>query len=216
MNCPMTGKNCPNDKVFTISETIGEFTHTTKCCRSCAPDYVDLRNKAAGQQAASQTTQQESAAGLLPKMLGIDPGKLGQVSTNPIIIQKLGTLPLGEVQAQAPVQKIHPTKVCPGCNCTLGDIRKAKRLGCKQCYETFSEELAAYIPKAQGGKSQHKGKVPASQAEELVPEKKLSDKDEKLIAILREQMKQAISEEDYEKAAQCRDLIKKHGGTVEG
>ena len=49
--------------------------------------------------------------------------------------------------------------VCPHCGVTRTEYRKASRLGCAMCYETFSEELASlvadmhYVPK-------HVGKAP--------------------------------------------------------
>lgn len=202
MNCPMTGKPCANTKVFTIAETVGEFTYTTHCCRSCAPDYVDLRNRAAKHESShvqQVLPQQTNATNLLLQMLGINP--------NQVVVEKVGN-----IQDLITAPKVQPTKVCPGCNSTLGDLRKNKRIGCKKCYDTFSEELAAYIPKVQGGKNQHAGKTP--KAEEAGVEKPPT-KEETLIGILRSQMQQAIDEEDYEKAAQCRDLIRKYGGTVE-
>jgi protein-arginine kinase activator protein McsA len=218
-NCPLTGKPCACDRVFTISEKVREFTYTTDCCRNCAQDYVRLRNESADAEAAqlaameevqaqieaeaqpplaiSQPTQHQGVLDLL-SMMGIDVSLLNK----PIVIEKIG-----KVKATPPADG----KRCPGCDCTIHDLRKMKKMGCPHCYETFASELETYLPKVQGGKKSHKGKVPA-QGKAPVPDVSLPSNAEDLVKILREQMAQAVTEEDYEKAGKCRDLIKKYGG----
>src|SRR4051812_37484898 len=120
-NCPMTGNPCSFEKVFSISETVGEFTYTTACCRNCAKEYIDLRNQSAVQQTIQTEQAAPDATSLISQLLGIDLTKLSQ----PITIHKLGI-----VKSIPEIQAIHPAKICPGCNYTLGDIRKLKKLGC--------------------------------------------------------------------------------------
>ena len=57
----------------------------------------------------------------------------------------------------------HPAQagelVCPHCGITRSDFRKASRLGCAMCYETFTKELASLIADMHRH-SQHTGKAP--------------------------------------------------------
>lgn len=219
-NCPLTGNPCSCVKVFTVSEKVREFTYTTECCRNCVQDYVRLRNEAADSEAAqlaamdeqmaliqAQVPQPDTApnqhAGVIDLLakLGIDVSLLNK----PIVIEKIGT-----VKAQPATTE----KTCPGCECTILDLRKMKKMGCPECYVTFATELETYLPKVQGGQSTHKGKVVQPQREEpaTAPDVKLPANSDDLVKILREQMAQAVTEEDYEKAGKCRDLIKKYGG----
>lgn len=214
-NCPLTGQPCGHDKLFQITESVREFRYSTDCCRNCAADYIRLRNDSAGAEAEQmaqmdaaiapvQPSQPAPAANnvqdLLSQLLGVDV----TLFNKPIIIEKIGTV--------KPKQET-PAKRCPKCECTIQDLRKMKKMGCPQCYETFADELDKYLPRIQGGKKSHTGKVPMPQDDATpVLDVKLPPNSEDLVKILKEQMAIAISEEDYEKAAQCRDLIKKYGG----
>jgi len=50
--------------------------------------------------------------------------------------------------------------VCPHCGITRADYRRASRLGCASCYETFTKELASLIADMHRS-PQHVGKAPA-------------------------------------------------------
>lgn len=103
---------------------------------------------------------------------------------------------------------------CEGCGTTLNDIRETGRCGCAKCYETFKESLMPLVKKIHGS-STHVGKKPGNidninssiiggTSEPVECDKPANMESEELKA----EMKQAIAEENYEKAALLRDKIK--------
>ena len=48
---------------------------------------------------------------------------------------------------------------CPACGFTQADFKKAGRLGCPECYETFAEPLEGLLKTMHKG-TRHVGKVP--------------------------------------------------------
>lgn len=103
---------------------------------------------------------------------------------------------------------------CPGCGITYDDFRKIGRLGCSQCYETFKDSLNALLKRVHGS-NYHVGKAPGSLALKEDPlEGKGKDKEKKdlpqvFLDDLRSELKQVIEKEEFEKAAQLRDKIRK-------
>lgn len=91
------------------------------------------------------------------------------------------------------------TAACTICRMTFDDFAKAGRLGCSDCYGAFRSELTDLLKKIHGS-SNHRGKVPTAPSEMLKPlreERKL-----------REDLKRAIEQEDFEQAADLRDRIR--------
>ena len=89
--------------------------------------------------------------------------------------------------------------VCSNCNMTFNEFLKSGRLGCSECYDAFSSRLIKPLKQIHGS-FQHTGKVPERMGGELKKTRKI----EKLEAELR----QAIDEQNFEKAAELRDKIK--------
>ena len=89
------------------------------------------------------------------------------------------------------------TKVCNLCGFRFSDIRSHGKVGCPECYNTFSEELDGIIKQIHGSAT-HTGTSPST----LPPTK------ESKLEILKEKLSQAISDEKYEDAAKIRDEIK--------
>ncbi len=94
-------------------------------------------------------------------------------------------------------------KECSFCGMTFDDFAKVGRLGCVQCYSAFRKDLADLLRKIHGS-CDHRGKVPSATADTMKPVR-----EERL---LREDLKKAIEQEDFEKAAQLRDKIKELAG----
>jgi len=112
----------------------------------------------------------------------------------------LADLLLGLGASQEMEQATGGTDVkCPSCGFTQADFKKAGRLGCAQCYQTFAEGLEQLLKSMHKG-TRHKGKVPAALRES-------QDLAEKL-KTLQKKLEKAVSDEDFEQAAQCRDEIK--------
>lgn len=88
---------------------------------------------------------------------------------------------------------------CPQCGFTQADFKKAGRLGCSHCYDTFSEGLESLLKTMHKG-TRHKGKVPQAL-------RGTQDLKEKLVT-LQKRLEKAVADEDFEQAANVRDEIK--------
>ena len=88
---------------------------------------------------------------------------------------------------------------CPGCGFTQADFKKAGRLGCAECYKTFSEALDSLLKTMHKG-TRHVGKVPRSFKQAKVLSERLDRLNRKLV--------KAVEEEKFEEAAKVRDEIK--------
>jgi len=87
---------------------------------------------------------------------------------------------------------------CPNCGITFKEFRKQGRLGCPHDYVVFQDELLPLLESIHGN-TEHHGKVPRH-----TPDK--SRKQYRLIK-LRGDLKTAVAEESYERAAKIRDEI---------
>ncbi|ACI19370.1 UvrB/UvrC motif-containing protein [Dictyoglomus thermophilum] len=94
------------------------------------------------------------------------------------------------------IMKEEKAKKCPKCNRSLEEIKETGMLGCSYCYAYFRDEIEKMVYQYHGNKI-HKGKIPAKK--EFRIDKILKYKIE---------LSKAIEEEDYEKAAKLRDLLK--------
>lgn len=88
--------------------------------------------------------------------------------------------------------------VCPTCKLGFREFRAQGRLGCADCYTAFRDELLPLLENIHG-EVQHVGKAPRRAPQD-------SRRRQDLIR-LRSEMKSAISEELYERAAEIRDQI---------
>jgi protein arginine kinase activator len=93
---------------------------------------------------------------------------------------------------------------CPGCGATLQDFREAGRLGCGECYVTFSMPLRDLLRRLHGS-LHHVGERYASPGS---PEPAPSEGAEHL----RDQLRAAVDAENFELAAELRDRLR----SVEG
>jgi protein arginine kinase activator len=84
--------------------------------------------------------------------------------------------------------------VCPQCGFTQPDFKKTGRLGCPQCYVTFSEGLGVILKG-----TLHKGKIPSRAARALEYQNRLKT--------LHASLQTAVQSENYEQAASLRDQI---------
>jgi protein arginine kinase activator len=105
-------------------------------------------------------------------------------------------LGLGETQD---MEQNAPAEHCPVCSFTQADFKKTGRLGCSECYHTFSEALGSLI-KAMHKGTKHTGKIPARLFRDIMRTDRLNE--------LRRNLEDAVSKEDYESAASIRDEIR--------
>ncbi|MBE6689527.1 MAG: hypothetical protein E7588_09710 [Ruminococcaceae bacterium] len=96
-------------------------------------------------------------------------------------------------------------KRCPACGASFRQICDNSKYGCPECYNTFRTESEPSLKKLHG-ELVHKGKTPKS-----VPVKTVNEVEE-----LKKQLAKAVSEENYEKAAELRDRIKLINDKKEG
>lgn len=108
---------------------------------------------------------------------------------------------LASMLTQAQLQK--PSKeseiVCSACGMSFSDFTKIGRLGCGNCYLTFRSLLNDLLRKVHGS-TRHRGKFPHTTRGVMKP---LWEETK-----LQEELKKAIEEEDFERAAQIRDQIR--------
>src|SRR5215831_14154993 len=88
---------------------------------------------------------------------------------------------------------------CPRCGFTQADFKKSGRLGCPECYKTFSEGLSGLL------KTMHKGTRHVGKAPETL---RSSTEFAGRLKTLQERLEKAIESENFEEAAQLRDEIK--------
>lgn len=90
---------------------------------------------------------------------------------------------------------------CPRCGLTFADFRRLGHLGCNDCYDTFKNELQPLLRKIHGSTA-HTGKVP--QGKQFQAMRKTRE-----ITRLRKELHEAVVNEQYERAAQLRDTIRR-------
>jgi protein arginine kinase activator len=88
---------------------------------------------------------------------------------------------------------------CPRCGFTQADFKKAGRLGCPDCYKSFSDALDGLLKTMHKG-TRHVGKVPES----LRHSRDLADR----LKTLQKKLAKAVEAEHFEEAALLRDEIK--------
>ena len=89
---------------------------------------------------------------------------------------------------------------CEVCGMTFSQFRQSGQLGCPNDYDAFEKAMVTLLDRAQGGATQHIGKVPNRTGGD--------QKKQNSILRLRAQLKGAIAVEDYERAAILRDQIR--------
>ena len=120
----------------------------------------------------------------------------------------VGNFPLTDFLAQMgrPTAESASVGPCAYCGLTLDDFKKTGRLGCSHCYVSFEPHLSGLLRRLHGA-TQHVGKV------YLPPDPTQSEQQERL-AGLKRKLDRAVQSEDFERAAQLRDLIRTLEGAV--
>ncbi len=96
---------------------------------------------------------------------------------------------------------------CPNCGLTFVEFGKMGRLGCPQCYDAFKPELTNLLRRIHGS-SDHRGQVIQK-----------TDKDAQFLREdqrLREELRKAIEDENFEMAAELRDRLRELTGKSKG
>ena len=88
---------------------------------------------------------------------------------------------------------------CPECGTSFDKVRRTGFLGCDKCYEVFAKPIETMLSKMQPS-TIHKGRLSGTDGKKIERANTLKT--------LKEDLKRAIIEENYENAAVLRDKIK--------
>ncbi len=118
---------------------------------------------------------------------------------------------LNDMSGKAASQRLTPGRTvssdCPNCGRSYSDFSRTGFLGCGQCYETFSDTIKPLLRRIQGG-TVHRGSRPGEQSEAARSDIRQQMSDTKhRIKKLKRQLKEAVDMEEYERAAELRDMI---------
>ncbi len=97
------------------------------------------------------------------------------------------------------IRQAQPVK-CPTCGMTYGQFRQSGRLGCGTCYQAFAGQLVPLLKRVHGS-SEHTGKIPERGGQAAQGRRKLE--------LLRADLSRAVAREEFERAAELRDQIRK-------
>ncbi len=99
---------------------------------------------------------------------------------------------------------------CDVCGSSYGDITNTGKVGCAHCYEVFLGEILPSVKRIHGNTA-HCGKVPYASSEESAQvEQNMSTEPD--VAQLKAELEDAIREQNFERAAELRDIIKEREG----
>jgi protein arginine kinase activator len=88
---------------------------------------------------------------------------------------------------------------CSNCGLSYRDFKKIGRLGCSECYSSFSKYLMPLLKKIHGS-TRHVGKAPHKVAARIKQKVDINE--------LRLRLQNAIEKEEFEEAARLRDKIR--------
>lgn len=112
----------------------------------------------------------------------------------------LGTLFGNVYNMQGVAAPTAANTVCSNCGMNFERIRQTGKLGCSECYSAFERELEPTLRRVHGN-SQHIGKIPKRGGGKVMLKKKIEE--------LKSRLQKAVAREEYEKAAEIRDEIKR-------
>jgi len=92
------------------------------------------------------------------------------------------------------------SKKCSSCGLSISDLSEDSTLGCAACYKAYQGAIAQLLSETQYA-ARHEGKIPVRSGVLLQRERE--------IIKLRNKMDKSVKEENYEMAAQYRDLIRR-------
>lgn len=103
---------------------------------------------------------------------------------------------------------------CATCGMTWEDFKSGGMLGCPNCYEDFEAKLIPLIERAHEGASQHVGKLPARAGGQAAGSRSramaaLVEERAQRLSALRRLLDDAVKAEQYERAAQLRDELRR-------
>ncbi|MCH1626131.1 UvrB/UvrC motif-containing protein [Ferdinandcohnia quinoae] len=89
---------------------------------------------------------------------------------------------------------------CESCKMTFPQFAKVGRFGCSNCYQTFEKHLNPILKRLHSGNTNHTGKIPKRIGGTIHIRKEIDQ--------LKQKLKEYISLEEFEKAAEVRDQVR--------
>lgn len=90
---------------------------------------------------------------------------------------------------------------CERCHMTYHQFAKIGRFGCSHCYKSFQSQLSPLLKRLHSGNANHTGKIPNRIGGTIQLQKQISK--------LKQTLQENISKEEFEKAAEVRDEIRR-------
>jgi len=125
--------------------------------------------------------------------------------------QESGPTPsTGSLTAQSFMRRLEEGRAarrnrCPACGSSYAEIRRKGLLGCAICYDTFELEVAELLRRIHS-EGRHRGKTPAAIGESGGGGE--SSDPARVLALLRDELEEAVGREAFEQAARLRDRIR--------
>jgi len=115
---------------------------------------------------------------------------------------------IGSGSGYSPVGQYEPPK-CNVCGMSFDDFKRTGKIGCANCYNVFRDNLIPILRRLHGS-TEHTGKIPAKTARSI--------QNENVVERLKQELAEAISKEEYERAAELRDRIREleNTGNMQG
>ena len=169
-----------------FSQTIGNQTTQAHLCEACAQEQT----QGYGGMSPFAFNPFSALSDFLNNFMNWNEGAIAEVNSG-----RAGSV------------AVDPQLQCPYCGYQLSTFRQNGRLGCTKCYESFKAALQPLISSIHGN-VQHvdentgakKSESPASTSKEAISSPE--------IKVLREKLKELITNEKFEDAARLRDQIK--------
>lgn len=89
---------------------------------------------------------------------------------------------------------------CPHCHLSFKDFVRVGKFGCAKCCETFNKQLDPILKRVHSGNTAHIGKIPKRIGGTLHLKKQIME--------MKDDLKDLIEQEEFEKAAEVRDKIR--------
>lgn len=126
-------------------------------------------------------------------------GFIFNIDNNQFTIQNFLSSLFGTPHNISDQKSISAAVKCPNCNADFYTIQQHGRLGCSECYNVFEQQLDSTLRRIHGN-SKHVGKIPSRGGEKILIQNKIDR--------LKSNLQKAVTNEEYEKAAEIRDMIK--------
>ena len=89
---------------------------------------------------------------------------------------------------------------CSQCKLSYSEFTRIGMFGCSHCYQAFSKQLEPILKRLHSGNSVHIGKIPRRIGGHISIQRKVEN--------LKNQMKDCIHHEEFERAAEIRDELR--------